>query len=450
MNFKNSSKLKLTNTLYNKYIWVYLLLCSLFSVSVVTNNISPYILIYSIGIILVLIISPFNLKFTLIMIAFGLSIRLILSFLIPHIIIYDDELGYTRMARDTVLGWLLDEKQLLIKNAWANVVAVLFFLFDDSISAVKAFNNIVGIITAFVLCRIAQKIYKDNLITICVLISSLFLPPNMLISSIVLKEQFMAFLLVLLLYTLVCHQDGLSLIHFGVISYLFILFRSSVGYMLLFPLGIIKVIKIYNLKSNLGVVKQVILIFFLSISIFVIIVNYSKIKNIKSHSIQFVLGEDKRGLKTLTNSSAKYTQFIDKKNLFSIKNIVLIPLRCLFSPSPLRPLKNPQKAVYLESLMITSWLYIGMPFFILGAFFSIRSLTKMIPVILFVLIFLMASLSILSYAPETLRFMLQGIPIFFMVAIYGYFISKKTFVRKVVLSLWIFSIVTFNVVYIVL
>lgn len=390
-------------------------------------------------------ISELSVKTTTILVIWAFFIRLIAFFVIPLFVTYDDEFGYLRMGAD-VLGRLLSsEPNPWDWNKWVNVVGAIFYAFGESLLVLKGINAMMGVIMAFMLHRVAYVLYRNERVAIVVLFVSLFLPPSILISSVALKEQVVAFLLVLVVYGVTF--NGLKrwlIVAVGCGGIL--LFRSVLA------IPVIPIMTFYLLATLISKVRLSGGIFRATSVLFVIIVLglsfvATRFNIVQTSKVYLVLsGEDNRYYGEIANRTATFNRFVNAEDAFSPANIVLGVARSFYSPGPPRLLKTQSKTVFLEVFAVTLYLYIAVPFFLIGVWESRKKLSQFIPVFLYVIVFFSASLSYFTVAEETLRYRLSGLPLYFMIAVYGWYCKDFKY-RSTFVGLWWASVLVFVLIY---
>lgn len=404
-----------------------------------------YFFFYSLTYIAAFWLSPYSYQRTFTLVTLALGVRLFANYVSPLFVVFDDELGYSRIAVEVSSSLNSEESYPWGYYPWGNVSGFLYYLFGASPHVVKALNAWLGVLTAFALCRVASRLYRDPRVSRLALLAGLFLPPLIFLSSIALKEQLIAFLLVLILFGITeKHWSGWALATVGIL--LLAQFRFD------FALGVIGLIGIYwtvrccthrrlpwLLKPMALVLGVAVLIGFLAMALQLEAVQESK-------AFQVFSGEDKRGIAQMRQSQAQFVEYLDVGNTFALKNLLLAPVRSVYSPSPLRPLKSPSFEVLFEALTLTLFWYIVFPYAVLGILASGLNPDRWFAIGIFLVVFLSASYAVLTFAPETFRYRWPALPIFFMLAAYGWFYRNKQW-RQGILFVWWGSVTIFSAVY---
>jgi hypothetical protein len=168
---------------------------------------------------------------------------------------------------------------------------------------------------------------------------------------------------------------------------------------------------------------------------------------LKDNKLSYYLsGADVRVSQKVQSSEARFHDFIDQDNILSTQNIILAPIRSLYSPTPFRLIKQATAEALLETLTITTFLYLAMPYFFFAIGRSIKSIDLLIPVTVYLVIFLLAALSTLSAEQETFRYRWSGFPIFFLLAVYGWHMPPSRWRAYGLVGWWV-SVLVFGAVY---
>ncbi|MGH7770921.1 MAG: hypothetical protein ACREQA_01645 [Candidatus Binatia bacterium] len=409
------------------------------------SYLDAYLFFYPLAYVAAFFLSPYSYQRTFTLATLALVVRFFASYVTPLFVVFDDEVGY---------AWIATEVSSALNSAasdpwsyypWPNISGFLYYLFGASPHVVKALNSCLGVVTGFMLCRVAGQLYHDPRVTGSTLYLGLFLPPIVFLSSIALKEQLIAFLLVLILFGVTEQRwGGWTLATVGVL--LLAKFRFD------FALGAVGLVGIYSvvglvshrrlpwlLKPMILVLSVGVLIGFLAVALQLEAVQGSKM-------FQVLSGEDKRGIAQMRQSQAQFVEYLDVENPFAWENLLLAPIRSVYSPSPLRPLKSPSFEVLFEALALTLCWYIAFPYALLGMVASGSNTDRWFAIGVFWVVFLSASYTVLTFAPETFRYRWSALPIFFMLAAYGWFYGKKP-LRGRILSVWWASATVFSGVY---
>ena len=407
-------------------------------------NLFPFIVFYLLAFLCAMSLSPVSRGKTAMLVFWALVLRFLTSRLLPYAIVADDEYGYYLMGESYAAALSQGSTSAGVENTYGNLTGLIFYFFGSSIYTMRPFNTLLSVISACLLARLALQQFRDQVMANKVLALMLLAPPLIFISSVALKEQLIAFLLILVLYGYLRRVSTAVLLYpLGIVG--LAIFRRDLALVVL-PLTLLHFVFRLVFASALGAFSKA-LIFAGSVVMFALFVAFSlgSEQVLSSKSATILRGVDERGRETLMSSDATYARYLDVTDPGALSNLVLVPLQQTYFPSPLRPLKTPAPEVYVESLFITSIVYFFMPYFILGMLYSWPDTERLLPVALYLVVFLTSAFSILTFAPESLRYRLPGMPIFLYVALLGMLYQRRF--RVAVLRLWWLSAVAASAVY---
>jgi hypothetical protein len=405
----------------------------------------PQIVFYGLTFFFAFLLSPYSYQKTFSLVVPALALRLVLSLCLPYVVKFDDEIGYRRMAEDVVNSLHAGLQNPWCYNPWGNVTAIVFYFFGISESAIKAFNALLGVTTAFLLCRSAEKLYDNPRLTELTLKLALFLPPIAFLSSVALKEQMIAFLLVAMLYGVTRYSLWGWLIGLASCG-LLIPFRPNLILVILPLLGIYWALRI-GLRSNTSkAFQRLIAAGALGLVVMggVFVAQHESLQNLEAYMI--LSGSDTRGHDVMAESEATFNKYLDTDDPLSPKNLILVPIRAIYTPSPLRPIKTFSPPILLESVMLTALLCLALPFVFIAIWRSRKNPDQMLAAGLFLVVFLTAAFSTLTYAPEAFRYRWADFPIYFMLAAYGWQFRHEPWCRNLIRG-WYGSVLVFNAIY---
>jgi len=391
-----------------------------------------YIVFYAITYVVVLALTLFGYRTTFILVTLALGARFFSDHVTPFFVVFDT---YESMAQNVASALHEQGPDTWSHNSWANVIGLLYYFFGVSPHVVKALNAFLGVIAAFMLCRVSYRLYEDYRVSRLVLYLGLFLPPLIFLSSITLKEQFISFLLVLILFGIVERKwYGWNLAAVGVIS--LIQFRFDLA------LCVISLISFFWLWRNCYHSRVPRLVRPVALTICSLLLAWLGFMALEIESVQqsdavrILSGADERSSVSLRSNSAGFVRYLDVEQPLAFRNLVLPPIRSVYSPSPFRPLKSPSRYVVFEALVISLWWYIAVPYTLLGVVMSGKHKERWLAVGFFLMVFLFSSYTILTYAPQPFRFRWAGLPFFFMIAAYGWFSGHKRWRKKIIMLWW--------------
>jgi len=396
------------------------------------SYLTGYIVFYAITFVVVLALTLFGYRTTFILVTLALGARFFSDHVTPFFVVFDD---YAWMAQNVASALHKQGPDPWSYNSWANVSGLLYYFFGVSPHVVKALNAFLGVIAAFMLCRVSYRLYGDYRISRLVLYLGLFLPPLIFLSSITLKEQLISFLLVLILFGIVEKKwYGWNLAAVGMI--LLFQFRFELA---LCVLSLISFFWLWRYCYHSRVPKLVRPVALTICSLLLAWLGFMafEIESVQqSNAVKFFSGADERSSAALRSNSARFVGYLDVEQPFAFRNLVLPPIRSVYSPSPFRPLKSPSRYVVFEALVISLWWYIAVPYTLLGVVMSGKHSERWLAVGFFLMVFLFSSYTILTFAPETFRFRWAGLPFFFMIAAYGWYSGYKRWRNKIIMLWW--------------
>lgn len=186
-------------------------------------------------------------------------------------------------------------------------------------------------------------------------------------------------------------------------------------------------------------------------SIIVVGIFYLAIKNNVNNKLFDYFEDAKNGI-TIRNETATIIKFIDKDNLLSVKNLIIVPALGILTPAPTRFMKSFTSVALLESFFISIFWWLSLPFFIIFIL-NCDLVLKKIMLSIFLTVFLASIFSFLSIAAEPFRYRLPIYGIFMIGGFIGYYIylnSNKRGYYKNKLYLWFFITAVLYVSYIII
>jgi hypothetical protein len=268
--------------------------------------------------------------------------------------------------------------------------------------------------------------------------------PLIFIDALYLKESFYSSLY-LLLFTALKNKN-----FFLIFISSFFLYKIRASYFLLF-------IIISLFFRILFAVKNKMKIMILAISLLIGIAGVTYVSSLGNTGIKLFdyMNQTSNGgsvskVEKLQNFSV---EFLDKENLLSIQNVVVLPVIGLFSPPAVRFLKVHELRTLIESVMVSMWWWVGFPFFVIFIFEYIKINYKMTAYALgiFLSIYLASSFSLVTIAPEIFRYRLPIFGIFIFGSFLGYYfynLNKILFYRRIV-KLWFYGSSSLYLIYLI-
>ncbi len=370
--------------------------------------------------------------------------RIFLAHLLPEWIVYDDEVGYERTAQVVLHGLESGSLSPWQGNAFGNLSGMLFFVFGASEHVIKAFNCFLGILLALYLERLTKNFTPNTNIASGAFILGLFFPANIFLSSIALKEQLVALIVVISAYYATRSKNSFDIPLALCALVMLLMFRASLSIPLICVLVLALLVRASTKRkfSKSAVFGTIMVLAVAGTGIASIVI---KDYVLTTKIAMIVTGVDERGYDKLGNSEATVAGYLDTENLFSVRNIVVATLRSVFSPSPFVLMNNMSSEKWVEVLFLTSWWYICVPFFIATAWVYRFQYEGQVVVLFFGIVFLTASLAVLTFSPETFRYRWSGLPLFFWFSFLG--VQERVPGISILCTVWVFLATVFGVVY---
>ncbi len=412
---------------------------------VLETSAGAYLVLFPIAYLAAFRLSGLGFAYTFSLVTLALVVRLASGFVIGSIIVFDDELGYVERGANAAHLLRVGAADPWHAIPFANFAAVLFWVFNPSIHVLKAFNMALGVVTAFMMHRVVAGTFASRRASVVTLYACLFLPPLIFVSAIALKEQMVAFALVATMLGLVTGgARGMVTLALGVGVLVFS--RASLAVLVLPVVGVyVAIDPIRRWRASMPLRATVVTVAAgVVVLLMALLIRMRALDETKAYLI--LTGVDTRVNQTLAQRRSEFAAYLDTENPLALRNLVLTPIRALYAPSPLRPLKSPEPHIALESVAMTTPIYLALPFAILGVFAAGRRRHINLLVILYGLVFLASAYSVLTASPEFFRYRWPGLVIYFALAVQGWY-GGPTSWRRAVIGAWWLSAAAFNVIY---
>lgn len=286
-------------------------------------------------------------------------IRLVISMILSILFMYDDERGFHYAGILQPYGLISFEGG----RAYYHLIAFLYSVFGANILLPKAVNAFVGSLLPFLVFSITTTIFHDRGSAWRAFLLCGLLPPFVVYSAVVLKEIVAAMLLIMVVHSLVISQRKLFM---GV---LYLAISISLLYWVrgapLTLVGLSGVIVYYawgvilRRQWRSRFVVPVVILFLLSIWVVPNLINTIQ------EVVWIRVNKGTYFIDRFTRSKATVMRFLNVKELMSLKNLGILLLRGLYSPSPLRWILDPGIDTLIEGLIMFVW-YILFPLAIIG------------------------------------------------------------------------------------
>lgn len=440
------------------FLWDYrhlntLIIGNLFLCAVIFQAFYPYLFIAFISIILILS-TPRNNKELIFVLAIYHSYVLITTLFISlnfcEILAYSDQFhAYLIPSEyyfesnysfsDVLMGNIpYNQDYNSIQILWSKIIYTLRYLSIGDAKVALIFNFSLYFLTAW-------YAYRSNLFNFPLKIAqsffvfTLFAPPMLFINSLYLRESLTASMALLIIVSLVRKNY-------------FILFFSTVILLLTRNVYIIfAIFFVFSLsivfENNKQKKRRYLFLFSLIIFIGYILLFKIGISEKFSGYIYYLSGD------VSIYSGSILSRFLDHENLLSAQNVIVILIGNIFSPSPFTFLKSFELKELLESLFVSTYWLIFLPFFMIGSLNITDRKYKILLLGMFLAIYVSSSFTLLSPAPDTFRYRLPLYGIFSFVSFYGIYQYKilsetaKIAPYKRWLIRWYIGVGLFNIIY---
>ncbi len=367
---------------------------------------------------------------------------------IPYLVGYSDQFSYllissyyfnTTYSLFDILFNKIEFEFYYMNLYWTKIIYVLRFISIDNDEVVLFFNFSFYFLVSVFVYKNLQHLFKSDKMRDNFFIFTSFSPPAFFINSLYLKESLIMSTLIILAISLYKNK------YIYVFLSAFILFKLRSSFFLLFIIIYMIILSFYIRKK---VLKYLFCIF---TSIIVVGIFYLAIKNNVNNKLFDYFEDAKNGI-TIRNETATIIKFIDKDNLLSVKNLIIVPALGILTPAPTRFMKSFTSVALLESFFISIFWWLSLPFFIIFIL-NCDLVLKKIMLSIFLTVFLASIFSFLSIAAEPFRYRLPIYGIFMIGGFIGYYIylnSNKRGYYKNKLYLWFFITAVLYVSYIII
>ena len=287
-------------------------------------------------------------------------IRLLVAIILSLLFLFDDERGFHYRGITQPHGFISFEPG----NAYYSVVVILYYIFGANILLPKTVNVFIGSLIPFIIVNIANKVFKNQKVAWRAFLLSGFLPPFVFFSAVALKEILSAFLLLIIIYTLINANRGIfkSLLCTIIIIVLLYWVRGA-------PLALVVVTGslAYYTWNIINIIRSKKMAYLIPISLLLFAIGIYVIFNLLSTIQEIIHNRLKHTyyIERFVKSQAAVMRFLNAEQVFTPKNLVILFLRGLYSPNPLRCFVSPCLGTFIESLTMLVW-YILFPLAIIG------------------------------------------------------------------------------------
>lgn len=313
--------------------------------------------LYLLGIVLVLLRQTPPNRISLFTIAF--SLRVIIGITLAFTFQYDDERGFHEAGIEQVYGLF----SLDAGKGYYHLVNILYAIFGPNLLLPKALNAFWGSLLPFFAYDLGRQLFASKAGWRAFLFTA-FLPPLVIFSAVNLKEIATAFLLVLTVWFLVIPRRYTDKIVGVLISLSLLYWLRREVFTLVCTAGVITIILGEKVRVNQLSQLRLWLKIAFAVALFVFFLRPVLIEPITQMTLSRMTRET-YFIERFAESQATAMRFVDVSSPLSLKNLGILFLRGLFSPSPLRFLFDRGLDTIIEAFNMLVW-YLLVPFAIIG------------------------------------------------------------------------------------
>ena len=360
--------------------------------------------------------------------------RVLLGIVLAVLFQYDDEIGIHNWA----LRQLHEPSRLTLIGAYYYLTKLLYGAFGGNFLILKIFNALIGALLPFFAYDLARWLFLDEKAGYRAMLLTAFLPPLVDYSATSMKEIDSAFLLILIVWFAISpHMGSLRkilgcMVSLGMFYWLRLAFWGAIP-----VLGLLAYLILMNRGASqrsrsMGFAVKLSLLLCLICVVVVSLYRVSAFSNIRED----IQGIFVRNLGWFVNPQATVSQFLDPAASISLKNLAVLLLRGLYSPSPLRFLMDYNLGVVIQAFDMGAW-YLFSPFAITGFLMWKREPEVVLVGIIAIGIFIMASV-----AGDAYRHRIPAMGLIFVLAAGG---LRRSDLQRWILSLWWLGALLFTV-----
>lgn len=289
-------------------------------------------------------------------------VRIFVAVLLSQTFQFDDERAFHYAGLEQVYGIISFEAG----RAYYHLVNALYGVFGANILLPKMVNAFVGSLLPFFAFDIARWLFGDRKAGWRAFLFTGLLPPFIIFSAVNLKEIATGFLLVLLAWILANPKTGYTrrLVGSGICIFVLYWLRGA-------PLAMV---------GTLGVFSYYIVSMRLRFSSFLkgaLVVGLGALLSVYllgqiQQTVWSRVTQEEYFIKRFSESQPTVTRFLDVEDPLVRRNLAVLFLRGLFSPSPLRFLMDYGIDTQLEALNMLTW-YVLCPLAVIGVLAYRRS-----------------------------------------------------------------------------
>jgi 4-amino-4-deoxy-L-arabinose transferase-like glycosyltransferase len=288
-------------------------------------------------------------------------LRIIIGFVLSVLFQADDELLFHYAGIEQPYGVISWNEG----KGYYHLVSMLYSAFGPNLLLPKVMNALIGSLIPFFLYDLSQRFFDEPKAAWRSFLFAAFLPPLVLFSALNLKEILTAFLLVLSIWLLIVPRRSPVWRMVGAV------FSSSILYWLRgAPWAVVAVpgvIAYLVLGETWGLkdIRKTRVVPGLLLGILLALLALAFLSETIRERVGSRLTEETYYKQRFEGSSATVMQFVDKSNTFAPKNLGVLFLRGLYTPSPIRFLFDYSLSSIFEASVMIVW-YLLFPFAVAG------------------------------------------------------------------------------------
>ncbi len=397
-------------------------------------------------------LKPFMLSFT---------IKIFAGYLLAHYFIPDDAVGYySNYVHYTIYGKPL----IWVNNLFFNIIFNHYKFFGQNIFNIILMNSFLAtlgaLLTYKILCSFQKEISKTKIWLVSLL------PIWIYLGILPEKECLVSFLLILTIFvsTHINKKKKKSFSIGNIILFVGIKLRAPMFFPPLILFNFLFYVGPALTKTLTTKIRKILAILIcitiiaIGLKIFInqnlYIISLEKIKIEKNH---YNLEAKERNYDSVNINRSTFINFTEQNIKYGVAIYGLNFIRCLFSPSPLKPLRDLifKKDQITPSSFIDcvfnglTW-YIFFPFSLIGLFYYKKSKIYIFSFLTLLFNFTTASLNDIIGNPQFMRYRLPGLVIVSLLGIIALYDLKKRRIilfDKIIIYSWLAGCISFQVIY---
>jgi len=373
------------------------------------------LLLYAVGIALVMVFSkaPNPAAFFTLFFVLRIGVAIILGWSFQ----FDDEVGFHIAGDELPYGlWSWD-----MGRGYYYLVGALYAVFGSNLLLPKVVNAFVGSLMAFTAYGVAQYVFAKSYVARRVFLLAGLVPTAIVFSAVNLKEIQTAFLLMLVSWFLAAQRHGIgvrvagNLMALGVLYWLRGPVWATVGavgtfaYLLLAAYRGSSVARRRSVARGCAVGACLVL---------VIVTLRPVVVEPVAEMVTNRLTAEQYFVNRFEASEATVMQFVDVEQPLSPRTLLILFVRGLYAPSPLRVFQDFQVGKFIEAITIATW-YFVFPLAVIGAWVERRSPAVTALWVMLVVVLVIATMGE-TVGADSYRHKMVGVGLVCVLAGYGW------------------------------